>query len=269
MRLTTLTEIADFPLAGNGIRAMMKGSRNWSYAIAQDEVKGTMYIEKHGLNTATAAGDVIQDESAAIAIRTTASALEVISSDPGDDVGGAGAEGVKIFGVDINYNPISAELDLDGTTLFGPTTEEFLYVYRAKIINSGAVFNIGTITIRETGAGATLALISPLYGQTQKCVFPVFAGCKLYIDTMRMEGSKTGILTGQLNLVEYELGEGKRVRHPILFSDGKPIPMHWPNAPKIFNEKTLVWIEAKSISAGAEISASFDGVLMRYADSTP
>ena len=268
MGITTLTEVAEFPV-GRNLKEMLGGNRGWGYEIALGQMPGTTYIEKHGMNEATAAGDAIETESGPVVIRTTAETIELISGDVGDDAGGAGAEAFEAFGVDINWNPISEIIAMNGQSASLPSSQEFLYVYRVKIRNSGATFNLGIVTVREAGAGATMAIIPALYGITQKCVFPVFAGCKLFLHQFRMEGSKSGTLTGELNLVEYELGQGKSVRHPIVFEAGTPHGVDWFDSFKIINEKTLIWVEAKSISAGATITASFDGIMMRYEDTTP
>lgn len=238
-------------------------------AIVRGDIQGVDSIEKYGKNLTAAANDVVQDEEGTIAIETSATTIEIIGADADDVAAGAGAEAVRVFGVDANWNPIEETIITAGLSASLPSNNSYLYVYRAKIIDSGAIRNEGNLTIRRSSAGATLALILAGKGQTQKAMYPVFAGCSLYLERFRFEGSKTGSLTGEINLMEYELNEGIRVAHPIVFSSGAVITAEWDLGVKRFTEKTLVWVEIESISAGAVITASFDGAIVRHTDSTP
>lgn len=268
MSVTDLTKIVKYN-SRDVSELLQYKERSWGYVIADDQIPGVAAIEKYGSNAATAAGDVIQTESAAIAITATATTLEIVSASGDDTDGGAGAQSVIIWGVDANWNPISETVIMNGATPSSATNSVYLYVYRAKITGSGAVRNAGLITIRRSGAGATFAQIPLGYGQTMKCMFPVFAGCKMYLSHFGLEGTKTGTLTGEIALMEYQLDQGIRVRHSIVFGVGGKADKEWHDALKVFTEKTLIWIEALSISTGAIITAGFDGVIMRYEDSTP
>lgn len=238
-------------------------------AIARDDLEGVGRIEKYGKRVGAAATDVVQDEGGTIDIETSASTIELISTSTDDDAAGSGAEAFYIVGVDVNWNPIEETIVTNGTTVSLSSGNSFLYVYRAQIVDSGAQRNAGDITIRRSGAGATLATVLTGKGQTQKAVFPVPAGCSVYMKKFRFEGSKTGVLSGEINLMEYPLGEGIRVAHPIVFSSGEKMTVEWDAGVKEFTEKTLVWVEVESISTGAIIAASFDGVIVRHSDSTP
>ncbi|TET97757.1 MAG: hypothetical protein E3J23_08750 [Candidatus Stahlbacteria bacterium] len=269
MSITDLTELAgrrSDPIS----KRLTKGLKPWGNTVAEGDEPGTFGIDKFGRNpTASAIGDVIQDEDGPIVIETVATAVELISSDAQDNPSGTGAKAILIQGVDINWNPIEEILATNGVTVSSSTTQEFLYVYRAKIKNSGAQRTAGHITIKKTGAGATMAMIYQGYGQTQKAVMPVFAGCKMYIDILRFEGSKTGSLVGEIMLMEYQLNEGIRVIHSLVFKDSDQKIIEWPEVPKVFQEKTLVWIEIRDAIASNVMTASFDGVMERYEDSTP
>jgi hypothetical protein len=238
-------------------------------AIATGELNGVGRIEKYGKNAAAATGEVVQDEGGPIVFQTVAGTIELISTSADDDVGGVGAEAFLIAGVDADWNPIEELIVTNGLTVSLSSSKSFLYVFRAKMMNSGAVRNIGTITIRKSGAGATLAQVSIGAGQTQRAVFPVPAGCSLYMNNFRLEGTKNAALTGEVDLMEYQLGEGIRVAHPISFSAGAPGNVEWTVGTKKFTEKTLVWVEVAYLSVEAVITASFDGVLVRETDTTP
>ena len=269
MSVTDLTQIS-----GRSHRtptdSLDAGIKTWGYGIVENKEPGTERIDKFGRNPATTAGEAIQDEGGVISINTTASTVEIIGANGGDTFAGAGAKQVTIYGVDINWNPLTETINTNGLSASLDSDNEYLYVYRAKTVGSGAVRNLGDLTIRRSGAGAILSIITQGYGQTERAVMPVFAGCNLMVNKFRFEGSKTGILAGEIALMEYSEGEGIHVVHPFTFSSGNALdPITWDEAPKCFSEKTLVWIEALSISAGAIVTASFDGVMKRYKDSTP
>ncbi len=238
-------------------------------AIAKGDIQGVGRIEKYGKRAGAVATDVVQDEGGTISIETTATTIELISTDADDVDAGAGAQAIHIVGVDINWNPIEEDILTAGLSASLPSVYSYLYVFRAKVVSSGAVRNQGDITIRRSSAGSTLAQVLTGKGQTQKAVFPVPAGCSIYMKKFRFEGSKTGVLNGEINLMEYELDEGIRVAHPIVFSSGEKMTVEWDVGIKEFTEKTLVWVEVESISTGAIIAASFDGAIVRHTDSTP
>lgn len=269
MSIEDLTEIAG---RRNEVpsKRLTKGLRPWGNTVAQGVEPGTLGVDKFGRNpTASAVGDVMQDEDGPIVIQTTASAVELISTDAQDNPSGTGAKAVLIQGVDINWNPIEKEVATNGLSASVSSLSEFLYVYRGKIVSSGAQRSAGNILIRKVGAGATMAKITAGFGQTERAVMPVFAGCRMYVDILRFEGSKTGSLVGEIALMEYQLDEGIRVIHPLVFKDSDPKVVVWPEVPKVFQEKTLVWIELLDAVSVNVMTASFDGVMIRHTDSTP
>lgn len=268
MPITDLTSIArDNYKDANQV--LMFGTRSWGYAIVDDQIPGVDHVEKFGCNLTASTGEAIQDEGGSIVINTVARKVRIkAGGNSGDVAGGAGAEAVIIWGVDSNFNPLTETIITKGATVSELSLDDYLYVYRAKITNSGAVTNIAAIIIENTSA-VVMSQISIARGQSQRAVFPVFAGCRLYLHEFRLEGTKTGQLTGEVALMEYVIGEGIHVKHPITFATGGPMTVEWGDGPLMFPEKTLVWVETLSLSATAIITASFDGAIMRYKDSTP
>lgn len=246
-----------------------QGVRSWGYRIAADEEPGTLGVNKFGRNASTSSvGDVIQDEDGPIVINKTASKVEIISLDAQDNPLGTGAKAVLVLGIDINWNPISEVIVTKGQSASLQSDYSYLYVYRAKIVNSGEQRNAGDLIIRRIGAGITMAMITERYGQTERAVMPVFAGCKLYLNNFRFEGVHNEAVSGELALVEYELNQGIRIVHPLELNVGSN-NVEWREIPKIFGEKTLVWIEIISITLPTVMTASFSGLMERYEDSTP
>lgn len=223
-------------------------------------------MAKFGRNEATTSGEVVQDEGGAVLIRTAEGDVEIVSGSTEDDTGGDGAITVKIFGADDGLNPIEEVITLNGQGVVD-LVKKYRYIYRAKVLTSGVTnTNEGDITIRVKSAGATLAMITAGYGQTEKAMFIVFAGCKYEITKFRFDGVRIGTLTGEVALCEYDEGGAKRVIHALSFAGSSNHFIVWEHGHKVIEEKTLVWIEAKNMSASGYCTASFDGNVIRYKD---
>lgn len=117
---------------------------------------------------------------------SAAQVLQVSSAslnDDGDPVG-TGAHTVIIYGLDSNWNEVSATVILNGTTIV-ETIVQFIRVYRAVVIASGAVgSNDGLITITYKTAGTTAAVITAGSGQTLMAVYTVPSGTTALLTTM-------------------------------------------------------------------------------------
>ncbi len=91
---------------------------------------------------------------------TSAETLEILSSSAADTSGGLGAMKVLVSGLDANFVCLNEEVTMDGTT---PVTlsSAFIRVYRLRVTESGTYggANLGTITLRVSGGGATRAQI--------------------------------------------------------------------------------------------------------------
>jgi hypothetical protein len=119
-----------------------------------------------------------------ITTRTVASVLEIVStSTADDDASGAGANKIMVEGLDANYDVLTEEVSMSGTTpVF--TTGEFIRVYRAWVSEMGLSgdFNQGNITIEHDSTTRNVAQIDQSRGQTLMACYCVPAG-------------KTGFLT--------------------------------------------------------------------------
>ncbi len=229
------------------------------------DINSQLHVAKFGLNPSAAANDVIQDEGGAVRIATAIAYPVRIKAggNAGDTAGGAGAEAIAIYGVDVNWNLASEIIATAGASASAYSTNSYLYLYRAHITNSEAVFNIDDIVI-EDAAASVYATITDNYGQTERAVFPVFAGYEMHIRKFRFEGVQTASLTGQIGLVAYNIDVGKRVLHAIPFNGSEIGRVNWDKDYKVVPEKTLIYAKMLVISAGTPVvGASFDGQMYR------
>jgi hypothetical protein len=224
-----------------------------------------LHVAKFGLNPSTAAADAVQDEGGAIVINTVAKKIRIkAGGDVGDVAAGAGAEAITVYGVDGDWNFVSEIIITKGASVSELSVNDYLYVYRAHVSGSGSVFNIDDIIIENVSA-VVMATITDNYGQTERAVFPVFAGYELYLNKFRFEGVGTPSLNGEIALVCYTLDQGQRIIHSFPFAAGSmPAPKEWDKNHKVVPEKSLVYAKLISISAGTPIiGASFDGDLYK------
>jgi len=105
----------------------------------------------------------------------------IVSDSADDDLGGLGAEVVTIGGLDNDWNEITEDVVLNGTSAV-TTTQSFLRVNRAYVKQVGIApganvnSNRGNLTIRETGTSTVQAFIEAELGQTQGSHYSVPAG---------------------------------------------------------------------------------------------
>jgi hypothetical protein len=85
---------------------------------------------------------------------------------------------VVVSGLDVNYNPITEEIDFNGLTS-GTGTVQFKRVNSALYKDSGAN-NVGVITLTANG-GTVVGLIEAGIGQTLNGIYTVPAGHTAYI----------------------------------------------------------------------------------------
>jgi hypothetical protein len=104
----------------------------------------------------------------------TAQVLYLLSDDAAD------TGSIEIQGLDADYNLISEEVDLTGTTAV-TTTNSYLRIYN-MVYTSASEGNVGTITARVTGSvGTVVAQIEERLSQTLMCVYTVPSGYTAYM----------------------------------------------------------------------------------------
>lgn len=128
--------------------------------------------------------------------QTAASILEILSSSASDTAAGTGARSMMIQGLDLNFNPISEVVAMNGVTPV-QTVNSYLRVngLNLSVAGSGHV-NAGDITLRLTGAGATQAIARAGYGYAKQCLYTVPAGFTLLTTDILPECGGTSAATG-------------------------------------------------------------------------
>lgn len=132
---------------------------------------------------------------------TTATALEFVSSDANDTAAGTGAREITLIGLDTNWREVTQTLATNGTTAVDLTTD-LIRLYRWYVSESGTYANqatgshVGSLTIREDGAGQTWSIIGiapfPI-GQSEIGAYTVPVGERAYvfIQELQVDSTKT------------------------------------------------------------------------------
>lgn len=169
-------------------------TREFYTEVARGAISGFSLVHKFGHSIATT---TLQPVSTSLTYQTptTATALEILSSDANDTSAGSGAREVTIIGLDTNWAEVTQTATMNGTTAVALATN-LIRVYRAYVSSSGtygsasASSHAGTITIRTAGAGATWAQI-PLVGafgigQTEIAAYTIPQGKTAYLLSKRV-----------------------------------------------------------------------------------
>jgi len=155
--------------------------------ISKDNVPGHWRIHKFGHNEAlSTALETIWSGSNIYTYPAAAITMNLTSTDADDTMGGNGAWGVTVYGLDGNYNMINETMQLNGQNPI-PTTLKYLRVYRVFTRQAGVTgFNEGIIYL-GTGASAAgvptnkYAIIDQNYGQTMMTQFTIPNGYTGYL----------------------------------------------------------------------------------------
>lgn len=162
------------------VKKALPQSLDQYFAISRGRLPGYSAIGSAGVVRNVDVATVPQDVwggGGLFPYQSAAVALEAISSSANDTAAGTGARTVVVSGLDSNWNSVTAVITLAGTGASAATAQTFLRVnaFRALTCGSGET-NVGDITLRVAGAGATQAFMRAGDGQCLRSVLSVPAG---------------------------------------------------------------------------------------------
>jgi hypothetical protein len=255
----------DYNQAGQPLLRTTGSSYDWTINISAGDVSGTSYIEKFGMNTDVDSNkETIWDGGDIYTYISTAETVAITSTLGADSAAGTGARTVEIQGLDANHNLVYETLTVGG----GAGTQEFLRVFRAKVVTAGTSgINEGTISITSSDTSTELAQIgvdgsgsnAAGRGQTFMALYTVPAG-------------KTAYLT------QWTVGCGKQNTDAVATFLARPEGGAW-NAKDIitvsattyakdykiplqFTEKTDIEVRAYSTTNNSLVSSTFNLILI-------
>lgn len=169
----------------------------WATAVAHNLVPGCSRVSALGTNPTTAAGESFWYGSSAYPWIPSARTLEIVSNSANDAAAGTGTRTVLVRGLDVNFNPITEVVTMNGLTPV-PLVNTYMRVQQAISASAGSLLvNAGTISIRDTGAGTTRAVIPIVLagfgiGVTSQSAYTVPAGFTLEIQSIMLSINRTG-----------------------------------------------------------------------------
>lgn len=152
------------------------------FGVTLGRVGGHSRMAVYGHRATPVAGDDVREGGGAYPLQATATKLEILSASASDAAAGAGARTFTIQGLDTNFNQISETITMNGVTPV-QTALTYLRVNSLSIASTGTAGtnNVGDVTLRVTGAGATQAIARAGYGFAKQCVFTVPSGFTLLV----------------------------------------------------------------------------------------
>ena len=229
-----LTEIANYAV-----------KRGWSLANGDD----AFTIRKFGQNLEidTAAEEDIWEIGGTRAIFTAAEQFNIASTSTADDIGSTGALTMRIEGLDGDYNYVTEDVNLDGTTNV-LTTNSYIEIYRMRVLTSGTgQINAGLITATGASSSNVIAGIRAGYGTTQQTHFVIPAGYTGFLIEEGFSSFKTAGGTGSGRVAEVYQRSLSNGSNTILRGDVRGIADYTESVsliPARYPEKTLGWYSA-------------------------
>lgn len=203
--------------------------------------------------------------------KTSAGALEVISSSAQDTPTGTGSGAISLTLLDANYNESVVTVTLNGTTAVA-ISGTWLRINAGLITTKGSgaaavgATNAGDISIRDSGAGTIRAIIPATKGVLRQAVYTAPAGYSLQIISQYLAFNRGtgGGTTRYLTVTGFIQNSSGVARRPLdLSCDGEPY--RHDGIPGItLPEKTDFAMEVIAVSAdNSDITGAFLGVLMK------
>ena len=239
--------------------------------VSRGQISGHYRLHKFGFNPLIQdAEETIWSEGGVYYHPYSASQMKVISTSDDDTANeGDGARTIEVFGLDSDYNQISEEVVLDGTSAV-TTSKSFLRVNRAFVKTAGdnevasGIIRIGTGIITNNAPGSVYARIDPEDGQTLMCVWTVPAGYTAYLlqkDVACLTEANNKF--GTIRLVSRQSGGVFRTHDKFaLQNDHTEITYSLPIP---FSEKTDIEVRAvgSSSNSALHVSATLDIIYIK------
>lgn len=160
-------------------------SRNFLLEVSKGNVPGHASFFKVVESTVIGTSfSTLWDIATSFSWPTSGETWEIISDSVDDDgsPAGTGAQTVIITGLDTNYDFQTESITMNGTTAVTTTRTDWLRSGNIAVTLSGSSeFNVGTITLRVSGAGATRATILPSAARSFNGMYTSPAGKTVFI----------------------------------------------------------------------------------------
>jgi hypothetical protein len=206
----------------------------------------------------------VWSQNTVYAYLSTASVMEISSSNANDTAAGTGAQTVSIYGLDASYNMINETVSMNGQTAVN-TVNSYLRVFHLAVVTAGSGGAAAGTIYAGTGA-VTSGVPAVIYGVytsangATAAVWSVPAGYTAYITSYASGyGSATANANGTIALLVRPFGSVFDTASQLKVSNGSQgwIGFQYPLE---VAEKSDIEIRATSSTAGASVTAEFQVV---------
>lgn len=245
--------------------------------VVKGNVPGHRLVYKFGKATV---GTTLVPICRSLSYRTpiTATALEFVSSSVNDTSAGTGAREITLIGLDTNWQEVTQILATNGLTAVDLTTD-LVRLYRWYVSESGTYANqttgshVGTLTIREDGAGQTWSTIgiTPFaIGQSEIGAYTVPVGERAYVFIQELQVDSTKTVDAiffqrkRANDITAPFGAMRALANFVGISGNINPNTHAPqDGFTTVGEATDIGYMAKVASATADITVIFEILLIK------
>lgn len=236
--------------------------------VALGKVTGATTWNKFGYNEDVDVGtELIASWGGTFQYLTSGETIDIVSTSTDDDLVGAGAQQLIVYGVDENWDEQIETVEMDGTSTV-TTTSQWIGINRVSIYKADSTVkqNVGTITVTANSSGYTMAQMPAGQGTTQQCIFYVpashtFLAEWFYFNIIKPSGQSPrvdllGWVYSDVATAEFEV-----YRDSLDTSDGNHIEVA-PPLPFVISEKSILWFTSTSDKADTNVRGRFSGELI-------
>lgn len=245
----------------------------WAHAVNLGLIPGCTRAAALGTNPAVAAGASFWYGTGAYPWIPSARTLEIVSSDPADTLAGTGIQKVSVAGLDANYNQISETVSMNGTTPVA-LVNQYLRINRMINVQAGSAnVNVGTINLRDTGAGpvrATIPVVPGIggIGIISQAAFTVPAGFTLIVQSVLLSILRgNGSQVNNVSMRNFTRSAAGALILPLALSTGSNLPYRHEagDGYPVFTvgEKSDFDLVCTDASAAVAATASWVGILVQ------
>ena len=242
-------------------------------------VNGVSTINKYGHNSVIASGvtadiwDKGLTDGQLLWIAPTAARIHTIASGNANDVaGGSGATTVDVYYL-ADWDTEQQIERVSGSINAGiAMSNAAVIIHRMEVIPqaTSTSINVGTIAATAASDGTVTAEIEPGDGQTHMAIYGIPSIDDLYIYELYSTANKAAGTTGLADL-ELLVATAPNVNELVftskhtwsLINTGSSSTPQVFTSPKIIRGPAIIKIQATSGSAAMDISAGFNGILVR------
>ena len=248
----------------NALRNAMAVQEPYELQVSKGQIAGATPFYKFGFNPdINGIEETIWTQGGDVPWPTAAFTAYIVSDNAADNgTSTTGAQTIQVEGLDADYNIKSVSVTLNGTTEVA-ISGTWIRINRAFVTLSGTGGTAaGTIHVQSSGGGVVYADLG-IGNQTQMAVYTVPAGYTLYLDDVSFTaalGIQAKNVTVKFVLRNFGTNTFRTGIIETVQSNSLLVPFPYPFA---IAEKTDVECRAFSDTTNVEVSASFQGVLIK------